>query len=202
MFANSGVEYLPVDAIASDYAPAASCFQGMFEGCENLWSVEKTASGRSTLLTATDLTNAPNCYASMFKDSGMNDLANLTLPAMTLSNGCYANMFENCTNITGLPNNYLPAQTLAEDCYFGMFKGCTGLSSAIVLPATILVAGCYNEMFSGCSSLNNITVYFESWMEGNSTLNWVKDVSTTGTFTIMNYVLDPTQKGDSYIPET
>ena len=44
----------------------------------------------------------------------------------------------------------LPATTLAEYCYYDMFQGCTGLTQAPSLPATTLAVGCYSGMFTEC----------------------------------------------------
>ena len=65
--------------------------------------------------------------------------------------GCYQNMFYNCTSLTQAPS--LPATTLTTHCYYGMFYGCTGLTKAPSLPATTLVDNCYQGMFYGCTSL-------------------------------------------------
>ena len=40
-------------------------------------------------------------------------------------------MFYNCTSLKSAPN--LPATTLAEDCYKNMFTGCTNLTSVTML---------------------------------------------------------------------
>lgn len=70
------------------------------------------------------------------------------LPAQTLVQSCYVNMFNGCTAITSLPNNMLPATTLADNCYNGMFKDCSSLTGAVPeLPATTLASNCYSQMF-------------------------------------------------------
>ena len=85
----------------------------------------------------------------------------LILPATTLTEYCYGNMFSNLfddmgydvgTELTTAPS-ILPATTLANHCYDSMFKGCTGLTIAPALPATTLAQSCYSEMFLGCTSL-------------------------------------------------
>ena len=75
----------------------------------------------------------------------------LVLPATTLKNYCYRNMFEGCTSLTKAPE--LPADTMKLYCYGSMFKGCTSLTEAPELPATTLAASCYTFMFKGCTSL-------------------------------------------------
>jgi len=81
---------------------------------------------------------------------------NLLLPATTLTEGCYKNMFRHCTSLTTTPE--LPATTLAESCYASMFEGCTSLTTAPELPATTLADYCYQEMFNGCTSLTTAPV--------------------------------------------
>ena len=76
---------------------------------------------------------------------------NLSLPATTLANYCYYQMFYNCTSLTTAPE--LPATTLADYCYRYMFQGCTALTTAPELPATTLAHYCYDGMFRGCTNL-------------------------------------------------
>ena len=89
-------------------------------------------------------------FAYLFR-GGLISAANLILPATTLANYCYSNMFYNCTSLTTAPE--LPATTLAGYCYYQMFYGCTSLTTAPTLPATTLSESCYQHMFSGCTSL-------------------------------------------------
>lgn len=73
------------------------------------------------------------------------------LPATTLSNYCYDNMFYQCASLEVAPD--LPATTLANYCYNAMFSGCTSLRVAPALPAMIMADGCYRRMFMACTSL-------------------------------------------------
>ena len=74
------------------------------------------------------------------------------LPATTLADRCYRNMFYNCTSLTTAPE--LPATTVNEYCYSYMFNGCSKLSTApSILPATKLAKFCYEFMFNRCTSL-------------------------------------------------
>ena len=81
------------------------------------------------------------------------DASNLILPATTLTNYCYDQMFHGCTNLTTAPK--LPATILANYCYAGMFEGCTSLINVPKLPATTLATGCYCGIFEDCTSLKN-----------------------------------------------
>ena len=102
------------------------------------------------ILPATTLTDY--CYNQMFL--GCTSLTTApALPATELRQYCYEYMFQNCTSLTTAPE--LPATTLVSDCYQSMFKGCTSLVNAPELPATTLASGCYSSMFNGCTSLVN-----------------------------------------------
>lgn len=121
----------------------------------------------------------------------------LMLPARSLTYGCYAGMFGNCTSLTTPPE--LPATTLANSCYFGMFNVCTSLETAPELPATTLVEECYKNMFNGCIKLKSIKVSFVEWSSGDYTLSWMFGVSGQGTFTCPSSL--PEQRGEDYIPD-
>ena len=100
------------------------------------------------VLPATTLTNY--CYDNMFR--GCTSLVTAPeLPATTLANYCYDSMFYKCTSLTTAPE--LPATTLANSCYYYMFYGCSSLVTAPELPATTLANNCYSQMFMGCTSL-------------------------------------------------
>ena len=79
------------------------------------------------------------------------DASNLKLPATTLAESCYDQMFSDCTSLTKAPD--LPATNLADYCYYQMFYNCKSLTTAPELPATTLANKCYYLMFSGCESL-------------------------------------------------
>ena len=131
------------------------------------------------LLPATTLTNA--CYQNMF--NGCTALtAAPALPAKTLTNFCYQYMFRDCTALTAAPA--LPAKTLADYCYANMFDCCKALTAAPVLPATKLATSCYYSMFNGCSNLSSVTCRAtEGINANNSTYQWLYGVAATGTFT-------------------
>ena len=84
---------------------------------------------------------------------GITDASNLLLPATTLSDGCYNQMFGGCRTLIAAP--VLPATTLAESCYFDMFESCASLVTPPALPATTLADYCYTGMFEGCTSLTS-----------------------------------------------
>ena len=108
--------------------------------------VDETGFATNTTLTA------ENTFSSLFRSNAkLKDASGLLLPAETLANYCYYNMFQGCTSLTTAPE--LKAKTLANYCYSGMFVNCTSLTAAPALPATSLAEYCYNAMFYGCTNL-------------------------------------------------
>ena len=104
--------------------------------------------------TATTLT-ATSAFASLFHNyKTLKDASGLVLPATTLAEYCYSNMFGSCSSLTAVPA--LPATTLASYCYQSMFYGCSSLTTVPALPATTLVNGCYSNMFNGCTGLTTV----------------------------------------------
>ena len=103
--------------------------------------------GTELMLPATTLENG--CYSNMF-DGSLITIAPV-LPATTLAYYCYGDMFTNCTSLTAAPE--LPATTLMDSCYRNMFNHCTSLTVASELPATTLADYCYCNMFCNCTSL-------------------------------------------------
>ena len=121
------------------------------------------------------------------------------LPATTLADSCYYNMFSNCTSLTTAPE--LPATTLADSCYQYMFLGCTSLTTAPELPASKIKYRSYHFMFEGCTNLNHITMLATDISESyNSLDNWVNGVSSTGTF-VKHPDMTSLPAGTSGIPE-
>ena len=103
---------------------------------------------KELLLPATTL--AEGCYYQMFW--WCRQLTSIPeLPATTLSKDCYAYMFYHCMGLTEVPE--LPATTLAPGAYSHMFTVCENITSAAELPATILYSHCYESMFEGCKKL-------------------------------------------------
>lgn len=93
------------------------------------------------------------------------------------------NDLRNILPINSQTNNYyLPATTLANGCYQDMFRGCTSLTQAPELPATTLANFCYQFMFSGCTNLNYIKMLATDISAINCLNNWVNGVSSSGTF--------------------
>ena len=145
----------------------------------------------------TDLSDKTEVFAALFSDNNIINAKNLSLPATTLSKGCYKEMFHHCEWLETAP--VLPATTLAKDCYYEMFARCDMLETAPVLPATTLVNGCYDFMFNECYSLKYIKAMFTTSPVGDYTTAWVYGVAETGTF-VKNSAATWDVTGDSGIP--
>jgi hypothetical protein len=108
---------------------------------EGDFSKDKTISGEyalaGLLLGNTELYNHPE--------------KKIILPATTLSEGCYEQMFYGCNKMATAPE--LPAKEMKDKCYYGMFTYCRSFTTAPALPSTSLATKCYYEMFHSCSSL-------------------------------------------------
>jgi len=162
------------------------CYQSMFQGCTSLTTAPS--------LPATTL--AKSCYQSMFQ--GCTSLTTApSLPATTLALECYHYMFQDCTSLTTAPE--LPATTLAKSCYQSMFQGCTSLTTAPNLPATTLSDNCYQAMFFNCSKLNYIKCLAVDISASYCTYEWVKGVSSSGTF-VKTLTMEDWKTGNSGIP--
>ena len=132
---------------------------------------------------ANDQTIADNALKGLFMNA--DQLKNhptrcILLPATTLANNCYENMFYGCTGLTVAPD--LPATELKTKCYKHMFYGCTNLTTAPDLLAPTLAEGCYFSMFEGCTSLNYVKCLATSVSAEDCLYKWLKGVSATGTF--------------------
>lgn len=99
-------------------------------------------------LPATTLAN--NCYENMFYRCSITTAPEL--PATTLAPSCYNGIFARCNLLVNAPK-ILPATTLKNRCYFYMFNACTSLVKAPEIKATTLADECCYMMFYNCSSL-------------------------------------------------
>lgn len=78
--------------------------------------------------------------------------------------------------------------TTKQYCGYNMFYSCNGLEKAPVLPAKNFMSHCYDSMFEGCTSLNEIVCLSTGGpnelplYNNNSTLYWLYNTSSTGTF--------------------
>ena len=62
-------------------------------------------------------------------------------------------MFSDCTSLTIAPE--LPATTLVEGCYYEMFDGCSKLSNITMLATDISATNCLTNWVRGVASLGS-----------------------------------------------
>ena len=176
----------------------------------NIYGVSKVGGNIMSLLYGNNFTgnersfpnNSTSIFYMLFCDFysygniNLIDASKLILPATTLADDCYSNMFEACSSLTQAPE--LPATTLAQSCYNSMFYGCNSLTAAPELPATTLANYCYENMFSSCVNLNYIKCLATDISATECLNNWVDAVQPTGTFVKAAGVTYPT--GGNGIP--
>ena len=75
-------------------------------------------------------------------------------------------------------NIALPATTLKDGCYQDMFYGCKGIERAPELPALTLVKECYKEMFYDCSKLNYVKSLATDISATDCTKDWLVKAGT------------------------
>ena len=75
----------------------------------------------------------------------------------------------------------LPATTLQEGCYQDMFNGCKGIEKAPELPAPTLEKNCYQEMFYDCSKLNSVKCLATDISAENCTKDWLGKAGSEAT---------------------
>lgn len=177
-----------------------SCCYGMFVDCPNLITALDFIGNSNTVMTSA------SCYNMFCNDGKL--IKSPELPATTLGDHCYRQMFYGCFELTEAPSE-LPATTIGEYCYHAMFMSCSTLQQIdFELPATTLAKGCYRSMFNQCTNLvnppvlsaltleeecymymfnhtsvNNITCLATDISATDCTFNWAFDLqSSSGTF--------------------
>ena len=96
----------------------------------------------------------------------------------------------------------LPATTLTEGCYDNMFSGCKGIEKAPELPAPKLEKGCYQEMFFDCAKLNHVKCLATDIKAENSTKDWLGKAGTEATSKpVLESVVDMKAGSDDGVPE-
>ena len=95
----------------------------------------------------------------------------------------------------------LPATTLTEGCYQDMFNGCKGIEKAPELPAPKLEKNCYQEMFYDCAKLNSVTCLATDIKAENSTKDWLGKAGTEATGEkVLETLVPMTANSDDGVP--
>lgn len=124
----------------------------------------------------------------------------LTSSTTAVANYQYQAMFYACNLLTDASNIVLSAAVLSKNCYDSMFTGCSKLVKGPLIKARYarydgFSASIFKEaltsMYLNCGSLKSITCLLEGDLTeyiGSNTVasqlmsNWIKGVSSTGTF--------------------
>lgn len=154
---------------------------------QNNYQFRKLFSGVTTITSAENMvlpatTVKQQCYSQMFDHcSSLTATPKVVgASAMTWSGQyCFSNLFSYCTSLTTVPSGLLPALNLGTRCYWYMFEGCSSLQTAPELLAPTVNTESYRGMFMNCSSLNYIKVLTN---RSFTMTEWVSGVASSGTF--------------------
>jgi len=149
--------------VPSGYLPATVlaeyCYRSLFIDCTGITTAE-------VVLPATTLPHY--CYAYLFgRCTNLRSVpSNLMAAATTLGTEVCDYMFQNCTSLTVAPD--LPATTLSEGCYGNMFVGCSNLNSVKCLATDISATNCTSNWLSGVAASGTFTkaASMTSWATG------------------------------------
>ena len=195
---DSGQTWTSITSASGSSAPSISVSAGdtvQFRGNNTqIGSAVSMGYASSTLSGDTNLKF--NAYGNVNSLLDKQNFSGIT----SLSSGyTFPKLFLGDTGLISAEYLRLPAITLQQNCYEEMFSGCTSLTTGPVLPAPTLAAGCYNIMFGGCSNLNYIKCMATNISASNCTSGWVTGVSATGTF-VKNSIMSSWTTGTNGIP--
>jgi len=148
--------------------------------------------GKDNLESATAI-ESPNAFYGLF--SGADKLVNsddreLVLPATTLKEGCYDNMFSGCKGIEKAPE--LPAPTLVKDCYSGMFSGCSKLSEVKCLATDVSADGCVKDWLADAGKEAETPPVIEVTKEAKDAISESIPKEFTPVIAISKITVEPT----------
>ena len=133
----------------------------------------------------TSFNSKPKVFAMLFDScTTLINAKDLILPATTLTEWCYRQMFYQDTNLLTAPTI---SATEINDVYENqscnsMFESCTSLTTSPILSVIILKNDCFINMFKGCTNLSSITM-LATTSASSSLSKWVDGVAASGTFT-------------------
>ena len=125
-------------------------------------------------------TLASKCYMQMFRNCTSLTRAPTFRVEGTAYRCCY-NMFRQCSGLADVSTIELPATTLSQDCYRELFRQCSQLKTCPVLPAPTLVKECYRQMFSK-SGITTIVCLATNISAELCLDQWMSEVAGGGTF--------------------
>lgn len=137
------------------------------------------------------------CFNRLFYNTGTYLITPPKLPATTLTEYCYNDMFRGCTRMTSIPK--LPATTLAASSYAYMFYGCQSITSAEFQATSMTTNSCIG-MFYGCSALSEVHVHVVDTTASGCTNLWLGAAAQQGTLYTPAYYAGYAQDSTSGCP--
>ena len=172
-----GVDFSRVESMKS------SCCREMFLNCYDLGDDDGSSDPRILIpkLAGSDVPLAEYCYYSMFYNC-IKMRTSPDTPALVIASNCYANMFRN-SGILDAPE--LPSVKMESQCYSNMFRDCAGIgtgSSYPVILATSTASNAMSAMFYNCTNLDKIKIALMSDPSDSDVFNsWAGNVKASGT---------------------
>ena len=168
---------------------SVACYKSMFKDCESLSKAPQLPSNQipdsayhSMFMNCTSLVTAPD----MISDNKVR----FTTDNEDLRGRNLRQMFKGCTSLVNgpseIPTVYMPSEN-GYYVYEEMFMGCSRLMTApdIMNKSNFIYSAdreVFKHMFKDCTSLNYIHAEFEGVYYTGSTLGWVNNVASAGTF--------------------
>lgn len=152
----------PMSLLFGDNFKGQKSLSGKNFALSRLFANSKLISCKDISLPATTLSQG--CYFSMLLGTLITDVP--VLPATTLAKECYRTILSYCPNLQTIPENMLShVTTLADLCYCGMFMYSV-IQNSPNLPNMTLKSDCYSWMFYGCPNLENCILPATSLISG------------------------------------
>jgi hypothetical protein len=139
--------------------------------------------------------NAWAIEGGKWKISGnLNSLLDYENPPTQLEKWGFASMFMSVQSLIDASGLILPATTLGQYSYFNLFNGCTYLTKAPEFPPATLGTQSYSQMFVSCRELKEVAI--ASTDTTATSYNGIfNNMATTGTLYAGNTSQPPTPTG-------
>ena len=135
------------------------CYYQMFFGCDKLYDYNLEDQPIQIITTIGGIGCEEQSCESMFEGCTNIKYTTSSLPATTLAEASYKNMYKNCSALIYGPS--IAATIVAKESCISMFEGCSDMSRSTspsltsLLAATILYEATYKNMYKSCSSLTH-----------------------------------------------
>lgn len=225
MFMNTGITKIPSNFLPA--ANALDAYSFMFYGSKVSYieegAIQATAArSMSRMFMASHLeqikdgafqtisSNANGTFYQLFSGCKFETIPT-ALKLDGTGNAAYSSMFENNKKLQTVEDffNIITIPSGSIQVLASVFSGCTGITSVSIPYTQDEVHNkpeLFDATFDGCTSLNKVEVKFTDWtyidkkgVEQPITVNWLRKVSTEGTFYCPQSLIDKT---DGYYDET